>query len=103
MKTRNVWCTVGPAPVHTVADIVKQIEDQGWEIKFVAFAGFITEIPKVLMIPKAEAQSFPAYSILSRKTVPVDAEPEFPSIDIPGMRALNPMDLPKEAAGEKHN
>ena len=103
MKTRNVWCTVGPAPVHTVADIVKQIEDQGWEIKFVAFAGFITQTPKVLTLPRAEAQSFPAYSILSRKTVPVDAELKFPVISIPGMEPLTPTNLPKEAAGEKHN
>lgn len=98
MSGKKAYCTVGPVPVVVLERAIAQIENQGWQVRFVAFAG-IVEPP---ILNPGSRGGVPSYALVACKEL-VDGEKMKPPVfnfaeQKSGMPAQAAEEGPKPAA-----
>ena len=72
---------VGPIPQPYVPLAIQQIEEQGWSVPHVMFAGMVQSPQNIVSIKTAQPQAFPAYNIVVSKEIVEGEKVEFPKLD----------------------
>lgn len=57
------FCTMGPIAITHVAGVIQQMELQGWNIRFVAFAGMMGT---AIQVPGRQP-AFPSFAVIADK------------------------------------
>jgi hypothetical protein len=82
----NNYATIGPVPVQFVSDALQQLEQQGWETRFVAFAGMV-DMTSTITLQKPPPQ--PAFAVICCKETIEGETIEMPVIKIGGRKLEN--------------
>jgi hypothetical protein len=86
MSVKNGYTTIGPVPVMYVADIMAQVEENGWEVAFLASAGFV-DLTTPLQI--AKQPPVPAFVVVARRSYREGEKLEPMKLKIGGVDAIN--------------
>lgn len=63
--------TLGPVPVMMLADIIKQCEEQGWTVRFVAFGGHVAVQQSVIQsAAQQNVPTMPGFALVIDKELP---------------------------------
>lgn len=83
----NNYVTIGPIPVQFVSDVMRQLEDQSWEVRHMAFAGMVDMTTAALTLHKPPPQ--PSFAIVCCKEFIEGRKIEVPKIKIAGRTLEN--------------
>jgi len=85
---RIEYCTIGPVPVNGVVEIMSQLRDQEWNVKFVAFSGMIA-VETLRVTSLQRPVPMPSYVIIAEKFFEKDVKFVPPVINMGGGNAIN--------------
>ena len=83
MNPRKHYCVMGPVPLPAIADVVSQIEEQGWTVRFVTFGGMAV----ISAIAMPGSQQVPAFAVISDRLSAGQGSPMLPKIHKGGNNA----------------
>jgi hypothetical protein len=81
-KQKRNFITLGPVPVMALGEVYAQLEEQGWEVKAVIFAGMTQS---AIAVP-GQAGAFPVFMFIASKNFGENEKIVNPSIKMQGLK-----------------
>ena len=87
VKLKAVYGTIAPVPFNMAAEVIAQLDEQGWETQHMAFGGMVVETQNLTSLHKPQA--VPSYILIVRKTYDEskgESKPAMPVINVGGKK-----------------